>query len=172
MNYFHLFATVSAITICLLPNLSPLNQEQVQNDETKSEYVTAPTETNWRRMMGLVYRPSFDNLKNQVGAESKDENVDYNAVQRDALILSEFTARMHQWPEINSFKSVEAKLKYTKKHQLLETLTVQQHAAAIYKAGQKRDYASARKSFIAMTHSCNVCHHQKKASWSPVVLEP
>lgn len=144
--------------------------DKVVSEESQSTAI-APTETNWNKIMGLIYAPAFSNLKKQIGSKANENEVDFVSIQRDALVIAEFTARLHDWPEIHKFESEEAKNAYLETHELLKTEQVQQHAASIYNAAKEKQLEPAKESFAAMTNSCNVCHRQKQSRWAPVVLE-
>lgn len=180
------------ILCCVLPGFAALlgattyegqesNQKtekaKVKNEEADPQKVIRanlpPAEQKWRTMMDLVFEPAFKNLKKQVGsAAKKDQEVDFRSVRKDALILAEFTARLHQWPDFQEFETKRKKVAYTKEHRELKSHVVYQHAMELYQAATKKQLEPAKKSFAAMTFSCNVCHKKRPKSWSPVTLKP
>lgn len=170
--YRHLVLLLPIAFICFVSQPSEQQSDEPTNNSSEEggEYTIAPTETNWNAMMQLVYEPAFSNLKKQIGSESKEGETDFALVQRDALIISEFTSRLHQWPEIHEFESPEAKAAYLEIHKLLKTEEVHQHASSIYTAAKEKQLEHAKENFIAMTESCNACHQQKKSRWAPVTL--
>ena len=172
-KYFRFAALLLPVTVvCLVSQSFEVPQEDADQEASANEATTiSPTEPNWFTQMQLVYGPAFGELKKQIGSEADGDEVDYVAVRRNALIISEFTARLAAWPEINNFKSEEAKAAYVESHGKLEIGTVQKHAAAIYNAATNKELGAAKESFVAMTNSCNVCHREKQSRWAPVTLE-
>lgn len=170
MNTIHrcLALLLPVAIVCFVSQSIEVSPQKVEESVPTS---IAPTEASWNRLMQLVYGPSFNNLKKQIGSEAKKGEVDLVAVQKDALILAEFTSRLHDWPEIHKFDSEEAKTKYLESHKMLETEEVAEHAASIYNAAKEGQLDVAKESFIAMTNSCNICHTHRKSRWAPVTLE-
>jgi hypothetical protein len=130
------------------------------------------TEDNIKTMMSLVFEPSFEILKEQIGTDADPTAANFGDVKQHALILSEFSARLHDWPQINKFKNETEKQHYLKLEKDLLIPRLQRDAAQIYAVAQKKDFDSARKSFVAMTTKCNICHLKMKSAWVPVELKP
>lgn len=170
-----LFLTIlTAYSIFALCGQTPIvPQTGKKNQETSIEYQILPSaETRLVTMMTLVFGPSFKNLRSSIGSESKNEDVDFQAVRRDSLILSEFTARLHQWPDTSKFKNSSMQEKFRNELPELGIMETQNAAVAIYAAAKEKDLTKAKKSFRIMTENCNICHRKKKNRWVPVILEP
>lgn len=183
MNMGQRFLSVFVLLLVLIPSLvdqekgSKEKQESPRKQKTneKSEVYVQPveaTEKNMILMMQVAYRPLFESLKKEIGVESKLKDIDYENVSRDALIIAELLARLHQWPDIGLPRNKEVRKKFAKRQKELGTGDAQSAAAAIYNAAGKKDFELARKSFLAMTKNCNRCHQKMKSSWVPVVLDP
>ena len=149
----------------------PESRSNISPTETLVKPLAA-TEQNLLINMTRVFRPLFDNLKQEIGTQSKPDKVDFKAVSRDSLIVAEFLARIHQWPDIAKFESKESRTKYVENQKDLATEECQADAVSIYKAATDKNYELAKKHFISMTNNCNICHRKKKARWVPVALEP
>ncbi len=115
--YRYLVLLLPLIFVCYVSQ----SVEYAKTDSEASDSTAiAPTETSWNAIMRLVYAPAFSNLKKQIGSEAKEDEVDFVSIQKDALIIAEFTSRLHQWPEIHNFESPEAKTSYLETHKLLK----------------------------------------------------
>jgi len=160
-----------------LPGKRSLPQQKVKKvDITKKvEVYVKPIEATDKNMilwMQVALGPLFNDLKKQVGVNSKIDQVDYDIVSAKSLMMAELLARLHQWPDIGITCKQEAKVKFAKRQKGLGTLDAQSAAQAIYHSANKKDFQQARKSFLKMTKNCNLCHQEMKSSWVPVVLEP
>ena len=174
-NHCMILSLITTITFSIPLSSYIMDDDQTETEKTKAETLTdvlPAVEDNFVVMMSLVFAPAFERLQAEIGRDSNVNEVNFTEVQRQSLILTEFTARLHQWPEIAKFKSDESKTHYEKEKHELGIEEVHKHAAAIYSAARKKEFAPAQKSFVAMTRNCNICHKKRKSRWVPLILEP
>lgn len=151
-----------------------MNKNSSSSDPTVKVFAKPinATEPNMQATMQVAFSPLFESLKQEIGSESKESDVDFENVSRDSLLVSELLARLHQWPDISDFKNDEARANYAKAQLEYAIQETQADAVAIYKSAKSENFKDARKHFIGMTNNCNICHEKRKASWVPVVLKP
>lgn len=154
-------------------NLKP--EPELRSNISPTETLVKPLAATEQKLvvtMKRVFRPLFDNLKQEIGTQSKSDDVDFKAVSRDSLMVAELMARIHQWPDIAKFESEKSRTKYVENQKELATEETQADAVAIYKAANDKNFELAKKHFVSMTKNCNICHVKKKVSWVPVALKP
>ena len=88
-------------------NLKP--EPELRSNISPTETLVKPLAATEQKLvvtMKRVFRPLFDNLKQEIGTQSKSDDVDFKAASRDSLMVAELMARIHQWPDIAKFESV------------------------------------------------------------------
>lgn len=129
-------------------------------------------ESNIKVQMRLVFRPAFEQLKQQIGSAAvADEEIAWTGLQGNALILAELLGRLEQWPELSVFKTPEEIENFQQHLQKVKVADVKKSATQLYRATRAEDFEQSQELFAKLVQDCNVCH-AATPSWSPVVLRP
>lgn len=166
--------TTSECSTVSIAQQAPQEPSLKQNNETferldDAEDDDSITEKSTGVMMGLVYGPSFDSLKKQIGSKGSDE-IDWFVVRRESLILSEMLVRLDALPDEMGLNEEELKSakEFNERVKLKEVIA---HAQKIYRSSEKKNVEVAKREFMLMTESCNICHKGRASSWAPVTLK-
>lgn len=154
------------------PRLTKTRAIQDDNDDAQASKQPEVSEPNIKLQMRLAFRPTFEQLKSEIGTASVDqEEVAWQEVQGNALILAELTARLNAWPELSVFDTKEESDRFEKHLDDVQASVVKRLATELYQATREEDFDRSKTSFANLVEKCNLCH-AATPSWSPVVLRP
>ena len=124
-----------------------------------------PVEERINVHMSYLFKPSYRRLKPLMRSAPTDA-ASWNKMRSEALLLAESGSNLTQYHSSNGFNP-DAKKNWPR-----NSADVKKHAAALYNAAKKQDFADAKRSYTSMTKSCNACHKSEVALGSPPMLTP
>lgn len=107
-----------------------------------------PVEESMHEFMEYVFQPTYKRLKVSMAAEPKD-NAGWKPIKADGLSLAE-SANLLLMRTPDEGGAAWDKF----------SVAVRATGGEFYQAARKRDYAAAKKSYVAMLNNCNACHEQ------------
>lgn len=128
-------------------SLAARSGSQVQAKEVtvpKSEVV--PVESNPHEFMEYLFQPTFNQLKASM-AKAPADSKGWKPIKSGSLILAEGSnLLLTRKPADNAEEWAK------------QSVAVRESAADMYRAGKKKDFATARTHYEAMVVRCNNCH--------------
>ena len=101
-----------------------------------------------KEFMEYVLEPPYKRLRTQLASEPGSKQA-WKGIKSDSLILAESE-------NLVLLRKPDEKVDSWNQ---LSTAT-RELGARLYRAAQKRDYSTARESYVAMLNKCNTCHDQ------------
>lgn len=124
-----------------------------------------PVEDRINVHMSYLFKPSYRRLKPLMRSAPTDAAT-WNKMRSEALLLAESGSNLTQYHSSNEFNP-DAKKNWPR-----NSADVKKHAAALYNAAKKQDFADAKRSYTSMTKSGNACHKSEVSLGSPPMLTP
>lgn len=136
--------------------------EQSPDDEPTD---MQPVEESIDVHMTYLFKPSYQRLKPLMRSTPTDA-ASWKKIRAEALLLAESGSNLALYHSSNGFRPD------AKKNWFRNSADVKKHAAALYNAAKKQDFADAKNSYTSMTNSCNACHKSEVFLGSPPLLTP
>lgn len=135
-------AVIAGIILCNLPTHSA----HVEAAANKAEAKPVPVEEDMHEFMEYVFEPAFKRLKLAMAAAPAD-NAGWKILKGEGLVLAEggnLTMLRAPAEETATWNAMSA--------------DVRDHGKGLYTAAKMKNFDEAKKSYVAMIHSCNACH--------------
>lgn len=140
----------------------------IRSAETEPEHKVAdkkPVEESISTHMAYLFAPSYRRLKPLMRSEPTDTS-GWKTIRSEALLLAESGGNLNSRRSSNGFNP-DAQQNWPK-----NSAAVKKHGAELYRAAKDKDFKAVKRSYIAMTDSCNACHKSEVSIGSPPILTP
>lgn len=144
---FGLAVLVLAVAVAAGALMTPSTQHVFAANKAAAPAPEA-VEDDMHEFMEYVFQPSYKRLKPAMAAAPAD-NSGWKAIKAESLLLAEGgNLIMLRTPDKGAadWNKLSAE--------------VRSHGKALYAAGRKKDFETARTAYMAMLKSCNQCHKQ------------
>lgn len=138
-------ATLLGLGVVIFSGSAP---RSIGAQEQKPSAAPVPVEESMHEFMEYVFQPTYVRLKGSMAVEPT-ENPGWKAIKADSLSLAESgNLLLLRTPDKDGKAWNDS------------SVAVRDLGGQLYQAARKKDYASARRHYVAMIEKCNACHTQ------------
>lgn len=154
---------VVAATLFILGTFAVVRSAEPSADQETAD--KKPVEQSINVHMSYLFKPSYRRLK-PLMLSAPTDSAGWDNMRSEALMLAECGGNLTRYRSSNGFNP-DAQKNWPR-----NSADVKKHAAALYNAAKNKDFATAKRSYVSMTNSCNACHKSEVSLGSPPMLTP